>query len=49
MAVQQIEVGVLDDLAVECAAARAEIRARFEAAQERARAFTLPDWRVRRG
>lgn len=49
MSVQQIEAGVLDDLAVECAAARAEIRARFDEAKERAQAFTLPVRRVRRG
>lgn len=35
-------VGELDPLAVECAAARAEIRGRFASAIERARNWTLP-------
>jgi hypothetical protein len=49
MTAQQIEVGVLDELAVECAAVRAEIRARFDEAKSRARQFTLDDKAVRRG
>lgn len=34
-------VGELDPIAVECAAARAEIRGRFASAVERARTWTL--------
>lgn len=37
-----VAVGELDSLAVECAAARAEIRGRFASAIERARNWTLP-------
>lgn len=39
---QSAAVGELDALAVECAAARAEIRGRFASAIERARRWTLP-------
>ena len=38
----QLDAGELDPLAVECAAARAEIRGRFASAIERARNWTLP-------
>ena len=37
-----VAVGELDSLAVECAAARAEIRGRFASAVARARAWDLP-------
>ena len=38
-----LEAGVLDELAEECAAARAEIRRQFVAAKDRAQLFVLPD------
>lgn len=37
-----LEAGVLDELAEECAAARAEIRRQFAAAKDRAHQFVLP-------
>lgn len=43
----QLDAGELDPLAVECAAARAEIRGRFASAIERARNWTLPRTAVR--
>jgi len=43
----QLDAGELDPLAVECAAARAEIRGQFASAIERARNWTLPRTAVR--
>jgi hypothetical protein len=37
-----LEAGVLDELAEECAAARAEVRRQFAEAKDRARLFVLP-------
>lgn len=42
-----VAVGELDSLAVECAAARAEIRGRFASAVARARTWDLPKVTVR--
>ena len=41
MTADLVAVGELDSLAVECAAARAEIRGRFASAVARARAWDL--------